>query len=379
MLRVLCTVGFEVGVMRIVYGVHGYGQGHATRAATVLSELAARHDVLLVTGGDAYDVIGSSYPAVRVPVLGHVYGSDGKRSTLLTLRQNLPVLVDLYSGGPTYQMVDAIFRDFAPDAVISDAEIWTHAIASRLNVPRMGFDHFGVLVHCRPEMSWQDRILSRRDVWIYRLLMGQPDWVVVSSFYPAPAVRPGVVIVGTLLRNEVLAIPAVEGNYLLLYLNQGKHLFSARMEGVLNGAGCPVVAYGTGRVGRRGNLEFRPRSNLAFIEDLAGCRAVISTAGNQLVGEAMHFSKPMLMIPEDCVEQRINALAVERLGIGMRTTERQFAMGTLSDFLKCCPQYKENLRMLRSDGRGGALAAVEEFLQSVEKAKASGQSPRTAA
>ena len=41
--------------MRIVYGVHGYGRGHATRALAVVQSLAARHDVRLFACGDAYD------------------------------------------------------------------------------------------------------------------------------------------------------------------------------------------------------------------------------------------------------------------------------------------------------------------------------------
>jgi hypothetical protein len=49
---------------------------------------------------------------------------------------------------------------------------------------------------------------------------------------------------------------------------------------------------------------------LPFLEDLAGCRAVISTAGNQLIGVALYLCKPVCVMPEacvECVEQRLNA------------------------------------------------------------------------
>ena len=36
--------------MRIVYGIHGYGRGHATRALGVLPELRQRHEVLGLAG-----------------------------------------------------------------------------------------------------------------------------------------------------------------------------------------------------------------------------------------------------------------------------------------------------------------------------------------
>ena len=41
-------------------------------------------------------------------------------------------------------------RAFEPDLVISDAEPFTHQAAAALGVPRIGFDHFGILSHCRP-------------------------------------------------------------------------------------------------------------------------------------------------------------------------------------------------------------------------------------
>jgi hypothetical protein len=37
--------------MRILYGVFGYGRGHATRALSVLPELMERHEVTVLAGG----------------------------------------------------------------------------------------------------------------------------------------------------------------------------------------------------------------------------------------------------------------------------------------------------------------------------------------
>ncbi|MEO1232096.1 MAG: glycosyltransferase family protein, partial [Myxococcota bacterium] len=47
--------------MRILYGVHGYSRGHATRAAAVLSELVKEHEVLIFAGADAYDLLKSDF------------------------------------------------------------------------------------------------------------------------------------------------------------------------------------------------------------------------------------------------------------------------------------------------------------------------------
>lgn len=347
--------------MRIAYGVHGYGRGHATRALAVLGELARRHDVLILAGADAYDAMRREYDVVRVPSLGYYYRRSGTRSNFLTLKHNFPGIIDLALHGPTSLMVTGALREFRADLAICDAEPWTHRAARRLGIPRIAFDHFGVMAYCRPDMRWVDRIIGCRDVFLYRWLMQQPERVLVSSFYDAPARRAGVKHVMTLLRDAVYQTRASEGEHLLAYFNKGEHLFSQRVEQELRATGLPVRVYGVGRVGASGSLEYRLSSNVPFLEDLAACRAVISTAGNQLVGEALHFGKPMLVMPEDCVEQRVNARAVERLGIGRQVSQTHFTCQAVLDFLDDEAAFRSNIARLGGDGRAEAVAAIEQF------------------
>jgi len=42
------------------------------------------------------------------------------------------------------------------------------------------------------------------------------------------------------------------------------------------------------------SLSFHPVDNDAFVRDLVTCEAAITTAGNQLIGEAFHLGKPVL-------------------------------------------------------------------------------------
>ena len=64
--------------MRIVYGIHGYGRGHATRALGVLPELRQRHEVLVLAGGDAYQALAPLGPVTEIPTLTYVYRKSGK-------------------------------------------------------------------------------------------------------------------------------------------------------------------------------------------------------------------------------------------------------------------------------------------------------------
>jgi uncharacterized protein (TIGR00661 family) len=200
-----------------------------------------------------------------------------------------------------------------------------------------------------------------RDVLAYRGLMGRPDRVIVSSFYDGGMREPHVRFVGPLLREEVLRATSVHGDHLLAYFNRGDHQLSPQIEQAMQELGVPVVVYGTTRRGDDRNLTFRPPSNRPFIDDLARCRAVFSTAGNQLVGEAMWLGKPLLVMPEHTVEQRLNAAAVERLGIGMQVHPDHVTRDSFRRLLADEERYRDAAVRGARDGRVEAIAALESF------------------
>jgi uncharacterized protein (TIGR00661 family) len=155
---------------------------------------------------------------------------------------------------------------------------------------------------------------------------------------------------------------ASDGEHLLLYLNQGSHQFDDRLRRVFAELGRPVRVYGTPLRGRQGCLHFMPSGDATFVQDLASCQAVVSTAGNQLVGEAMLLGKPLLVMPERCVEQRMNARAVVELGIGLRVEPRQFAIGQLRELLARRAAFAARMRELHRDGLSEAAATIEKFI-----------------
>jgi uncharacterized protein (TIGR00661 family) len=346
--------------MRIVYGVFGYGRGHTTRALAVLPWLEKRHEVHLFAGGMAYDMLAAERAVTRVPCLSYRY-VGGALSARATILHNAGQMIDLLGGGPALAAVVDQMRALAPDVAICDVEPFTHRAAARLGIARISFDHYGILAHCRPPIPLADRLRHARDVAAYRLMTGTPQRIVVSSFYEAPPRRPNVLCVGPLLREAVHRVKATRGDHLLAYFNQPA-LLTARVEQVLAHAGVPVLVYGSERRGRDGNLEFRAPADRQFLDDLARCRGVVGTAGNQLVGEALHFRKPLLVLPEDSVEQRVNAAAIERLGIGVRLDHARLTVADVRRFVGREAHFRDRTRWHVRDGRVEAVAAIEAFL-----------------
>ncbi len=348
--------------MRIAYGVHGYGRGHAMRALAVLPALTARHELAILAGGDAYDALAGEYTVTQIPVLKFALSPTGRRSKRRTIKRNLPGVMDLKMSGPALDMVVDTLTKFRPDVVVSDSEPWTHHAARRLEIPRISFDHFGVLVHCRWPMPMLDRLVCRLEAGAYRKLMGRPQRVVVASFYDAPPRRPGVRVVGPVLREQVRKTEPSPGEYLLVYFSNGRKHYTERVHRALLEQDIPVWVYGTGREGREGNVQFLPLSNTRFVSDLAACRAVFSTAGNQLISEAMHFGKPLLLMPEDSLEQRLNAAMVEHLGYGRHLSRRDVAADVIGEFLADGDRLAANIGAADiRDGGAEAVAAIEQY------------------
>ncbi len=353
--------GSVVRTVRIAYGVHGYSRGHAARALAVLPDLVNRYDVRVYAGGDAYETLKERFEVERIPTMRYFY-HRGRRSTLRTLRHNLPFFLELLSRGPSVRALGRSLASFAPDVVISDAEAWTHAVARSLGIPRIGFDHFGMMVHCRLDLSLSDWFRSLIDRGVYSVLTGRPDRVLVSSFYRLETRSDDIEIIPPLLREEVHRLEPSSGDHLLVYLNQGNVQLTPALLRALGRAGSPARVYGTSRSGSVGRLVYRPPSNQEFLRDLASCRAVVSTAGNQLVGEALRFGKPLLVVPESTVEQRLNARAVVRLGIGELTAFEQLSAARIRAFLKKADDYAEVARQIGADGRQMALSRLHQWV-----------------
>lgn len=336
--------------MRIAYGVMGYGRGHAMRSSAMLEWLSREHEVRVYAGPDAYAVMKNQHDCELIPCIHYHYGPGGSIDPALTVKRNLRLSMDLLFGGARTRQLAASWDRFAPDLVISDSEAWSHQLARARGIPRISLDHVGIMAYCRPSFPAEDRLLAQRDRFGYLAMMGRPQHAIVSSFYPAEARYPNVSVVGPILRPLVYAAEPRQGKYLLAYFNKGTHQLHDALEQALRACGRPVVIYGAEREGRDENLLFRPPSQQGFVEDLAGCAAVIATAGHQLAAEALWLGKPMLLLPEAAVEQRLNAHMVQKMGIGERGCLRELSGYDIQRFLLRLDDYRSAIRRYRRDG-----------------------------
>jgi uncharacterized protein (TIGR00661 family) len=120
-----------------------------------------------------------------------------------------------------------------------------------------------------------------------------------------------------------------DGEHILLY---AKGKLGQRLTEMASRVPAHFIVYGC-RGAIAANLEYKDTSSDEFIDDLASCRGVLCTAGQQLIAEARYFGKPMLVVPmPNQHEQEINARYARLEGIGDFCSVDNLVRGRIQQF-----------------------------------------------
>ena len=361
----------------IAISLCGEGRGHATRISTLIERLEREHDVLVYTAADAFRFLeqrfATGHPRVTVrEIPGIIFEySGGRLDVPRTIRAGL--VYQARSLGPLVDRLMADLETHEGALAITDFEPALPRAAARQGVPLLSVDHQHFLLAYDLEplpwtLRWNAWFMSHA-VWMY---MGEPAETIVSAFF-RPGLRRGwehVVQVGPLLRREVTKAEPSDGGYVLSYLR--RHTPFSALE-TLAGCGLPVKVYGLGERESIGRLSFHPIDDQRFADDLAGCRAVISAAGNQLIGEAIHLGKPLLVLPERAHgEQRMNSYFLRSMGCGDFVHLEQVTSGRVRSFLESLDRFATPLANLMGtmDGTDQVLASVQRWLHKQQRGAA---------
>lgn len=344
---------------KIFYSMAGEGRGHAVRVLAIVEELRQRHELVLFASDDAYEFLAKSYAddryanvrLVRVSGLRFHY-TGGKLDLFKSTAQ-----AAAFSFGELPKLVDVIRRRIEteqPDLAISDFEPVLPRAARLTGLPWMSIDHQHVLLAY--DLHTLPFLLRRYAWWMGWAIRWYYGWngytPVASSFYTPPLKRgfEHVQQVGPILRDEIVGKVPTTGDFLLSYLrhNTPHHVIEA-----LARCDNPVRIYGLGERPSEGRLSFHQIDERQFVQDLAACSALFSAAGNQLLGEALYFGKPVFAIPEMMHhEQQINAHFLRQMGAGDWVTAEEFQSSQLGNFLARLDEYRSQLASRIGTGNG---------------------------
>ncbi len=366
---------------RILYGVQGEGRGHATRSLRVLQALLGEgHEVLVLTGGDAIPVLAPilGNRIVEIPILRYRYNYHGSLCPWRTLFHNI---------GPLFRMafrnlaLESFVQRFKPVVALSDFEPVTCRLARIFRMPLVAVDHQHFLTETRlPRLRGLGNLLA---LPVYRLgthlLSGWPRRVIVSSFHHFPRKRGSrAVFVGPFLAEELRVLQPRDDGHVTVYLKRPQYLKTL----LLLVAAFPDRTFEVFSSWEKEwaeplprNARLRPVSRAAFLESLASAHALVTTAGNQVLGEAIWLGKPVLAIPEvGVLEQTLNARALEESGCGMVCDLRDLTAETWVRFEDLRVGFLRGLQLFRDrhpdyDGLQATLRVVRRLVRATVTAQ----------
>jgi uncharacterized protein (TIGR00661 family) len=353
---------------RILYSLSGEGRGHAARVRTMVEALKHEHELILLAPDEAYEFLAPKYPCGtpnvfvrRIPGLRFHY-----------TRGRLDLTRSVLAGGAFWWRLPRLVEELGrlideqyPALAITDFEPALARAAVQRGVPLVSLDHQHFLTAC--DLSALPLLLrGHAHVMglVVRALALHPTTTIVSSFFAAPLrASPGrVVQVGPLLRPELRRLRPTRGCHLVSYLRKNT---PPRVLEMLAACDREVHVYGLGERKPEGNLRFREIDEQTFAYDLAACAAVVGAAGNQTLGEALYFGKPILALPEPRHhEQLINSHYLRATQAGDWTLSEFAEPARLRAFLRHLDRFELSAARYQGqlDGTPAALAEIQRFL-----------------
>lgn len=344
---------------RILYGIHGTGHGHAMRGLTIARRLGG-HEFLFVANDDAPRVLEPEFPVRRIPNLGTVF-RNYQVDLAATIRRAVPLLLH------RRRHVDAVLRimdEFRPDVCMTDLEYFVPRAAERAGLPCLTLDHQHVITCCRhdlpPDMWWDAFLQGLTPRYLFR---PTGDNLIVSFYQPPVLPRYRARVVPPILRDRVLRLAPRDDGHVLVYQSNSTH--RALIDFLRQSTTRTCYVYGYDRTeGREGNVIFMRKSEEGFLRLLEGCSYVIQGGGHTLMTEALHLGKPILTLPlKAMVEQRFNALYIERLGYGMQADMLRLSPELLRQFEADLPRFRENIARGRFCGNELVFGLVDAFIR----------------
>jgi uncharacterized protein (TIGR00661 family) len=331
----------------------------------MIEDLRREHELTVYASAQAYEFIQSHYceggVAVRqIPGLCFRYSGSQKLNYPKTTWFGIRYVARLRS---LVRRLEEDIENDAPELAIVDYEPSLPRAALRCGLPFISLDHQHFLVTY--DLSSLPARLKRHAAFMGKVVRsyysGQKE-TVVSSFYfpPLKSDARNTKQIGVILRPEIIRATPELRRHVVAYFRRSA---PQGMLEALNACGCEVRVYGLGVFPPSGHLRFLAVHPERFVEDLATSRALITTAGNQLVGEALYLRKPILASPEKGnYEQSINGHFLEMTGAGWSVETDRFSGETVRSFMQNLDRFRYLGDIRRLYGNPAARATVLEYL-----------------
>ncbi len=289
--------------MKILFGVQTTGNGHISRSTEVvhyLKQVGAEVDVLFSGAERSPFWDYSVFEPFKVYKGLTFITSKGRISNWKTARQ-----LDLVRFWRDLKQLDVARYD----AIVSDFEPVTAWAARLRKKTSIGISHQNAFYYRIPRPRG-----GYVPLWIMRTFAPTTikfglHWHHFNHPILPPIVNPDLSSAESIVQDKILVYLPFEDPHSVRELLRP---FDTRRFFIYEGADVELV---------EGHLHRLPFSRDGFMRDLQDCAGVICQAGFELPSEGLHIGKKLLVKPVlGQFEQTSNAIALEKLGLGMSMT-----------------------------------------------------------
>ena len=342
---------------RILYGLCGEGMGHAIRSKVVLDHLSKKNEVVIVTSNRAYEYLSKHFNNVHdIYGYGIVYEKN-KVKNFETLVQNMKGLRK--EAIKSLKTIYSLIRKYKPDVIISDFEPFTNTISKMLNIPLISVDNMHIITNCKIKIPIKYRAEYVTSKMIIDSFVNTPKAYIITSFFFPKIKRKRTYLVKPILRESILEAKPKKGDYILVYQTStsNQDLFE-----FLKNIDEKFIVYGFNEDKKIKNLVYRKFSENQMVNELAGCKAVITNGGFTLISEAIHLGKPVLSIPvRKHFEQTANGISVKECGYG--EFYKHLDEDKLREFITNLKIYEENLKGYEQEDNSRCLNLLDKLIE----------------
>lgn len=320
----------------IFYSMAGEGRGHASRAYTIIEHLKEKHTIFVFAPEHAFDLLSPIYlntevTVKRIPGLLFKYNDRQEVDLFKSFSKSLEYIFN--SDRPLKELY-SYFEKYTPDLVITDFEWMLPKAAEKYNVPYISIDHqhflsYYDLKNLPLDLRGKAAFMSPALNLFY---MNHAAAVVSAFYFPELKKNLGNTVyqTGVFINDNIRYADSEDRKYILVYL---RRFLSKEIMYSLESSCQKVIVYTDQNLENYKNIQFKKLSKTGFTEDLAKCAMLVTTAGNQLVGEALYLKKPVIVMPEpNNFEQEINGFFLEQSCGGINVLRDDFEEDTIKNF-----------------------------------------------
>lgn len=354
---------------KILIGVNGWGRGHSTRCDVIGRQLIELgYEVKFLTDFQGYEYLSQRYSSSQVIKVRSYRPVIIGESINASINVFVAVFFKIFSLPLITKKALRSIKDWQPDIIITDAELVTAKFAKKLKIPCIYLSSVSFMTYCR--LPFKLSFLQKSYLYLFNWILSDcanASLIIISKMSKLQLkedIKDNVHLLDVFLRPELKQNPwKPQNTHILTYL-RGTYIkrILQKLEMVGKQMNRKVFVYGIEDRKNTAYLVFKPISDQYFIEDMLTADYVISTSGNQIIGELAYLGVPSLLLPEiGQFEQEFNATLASSFYTNMKTGDLKTI--TTSDIIKKLGSLKEKPHPYLKDNAQKAVALIVDFIE----------------